>query len=154
VEKMTPFEDAKYRMKLAQEHAEDGLFELEHGRWSKAALSAQLSVENSAKAVIGLFGPVAKVHDLAGALLELIIGDWDDKQREMVERLAELTEKFGVKEHVLASYGDEVALRTPREIYDRSKGQRAIEMAQEAAEIAYKLIEILPSKIIREGEKH
>jgi HEPN domain-containing protein len=148
---MTPLEDAKYRMKLAKEHAEDGFFELEHGRWSKAALSAQLSVGNSAKALIGLFGPVAKIHDLAGALLELITGDLNDEEKKMVERLAELTEKFGVKEHVLASYGDEVALRTPREIYDQSKAERAIEMAREAAGIAGKLIEVLPSKKNKES---
>jgi HEPN domain-containing protein len=143
---MTPFEDAQYRMKLAQEHGEDGLSELEHGRWSKAALSAQLSVENSAKAVIGLFGPMAKIHDLAGALLELIGENWNNEQRKMVERLAELTEKFGIKEHILASYGDEVALKTPREIYDQPKAKRAIAMAQEAAGIACKLIKILRSK--------
>ncbi|MBM3301481.1 MAG: HEPN domain-containing protein [Deltaproteobacteria bacterium] len=51
---MTSLEDARYRLRLAQEHLEDAEFEFQHGRWSKAALSAQLSVENSAKSVIAL----------------------------------------------------------------------------------------------------
>ncbi|MBU1205845.1 MAG: HEPN domain-containing protein [Proteobacteria bacterium] len=139
--KMTPFEDAKYRLKLAREHMEDGIFENDHGRWNKAALSAQLSVENSAKCVIGLFGPVAKTHDLAGSILELISAAISDEQKRMMRRLAELTEKFGVKEHILTSYGDEVGLKTPREIYDEAKAIRAIKMAQETFEIASKMVE-------------
>ncbi|MBI5969138.1 MAG: HEPN domain-containing protein [Deltaproteobacteria bacterium] len=140
---MTPLEDAKYREKLAREHMEDAIFEYDHSRWSKAALSAQLSMENSAKAVIGLFGPVAKTHDLAGTILELRSMKLKDEQKRRLERLAELTEKFGVKEHVLASYGDEVALKTPREIYDQSKAKRALNMAQEAFEIASRMIETI-----------
>jgi len=141
VGEMTPLEDAKYRMKLAREHMEDGVFEFDHGRWSKAALSAQLSVENSAKAVIALFGPLAKTHDLAGTLLELRSSTTTHEQKRLIERLAELTEKFGVKEHVLTSYGDEVALKTPREIYDQSKAKRTLEMAQAAVEMALEMIE-------------
>jgi HEPN domain-containing protein len=138
---MTALEDAKYRLKLSREHLEDGAFEYDHGRWSKVALSAQLSVENSAKAVISLFGPVAKTHDLAGALLEFRSAARTEEQKRALERLAELTEKFGVKEHVLTSYGDEVALKTPREIYDQSKAKRALEMGRTAHEIASKMVE-------------
>ncbi|MGB9629041.1 MAG: HEPN domain-containing protein [Thermodesulfobacteriota bacterium] len=138
---MTPFEDAEYRIRLAQEHMEDGIFEFDHGRWSKAALSAQLSVENSAKAVISLFGPLAKTHDIAGTLLELRSNPITDEQKRLIEKLAELTEKFGIKEHVLTSYGDEVALKTPRELYDQSKAKRALNMAQSALEIARSMFE-------------
>lgn len=136
---MTPLEDAEYGVKLAREHLEDATFEYNHSRWSKAALSAQLSIENSAKAAISLFGPVAKAHDLAGTLLELRSTNMSEDQRKAIGRLSELTEKFGVKEHVLTSYGDEVALKTPREIYDQPKARRALDMAQEALEIASKM---------------
>ncbi len=126
---------------------EDGLFEFEHGRWSKAALSAQLSVEKSAKAVISLFGPLTKTNDLAGTLLELRLNPIPVEQSRWIEKLAELTEKFGVKEHVLTSYGDEVALKTPHQIYDRSKAKRAIEMAQNALKIATQMIEKISSTL-------
>ena len=122
---------------------EDGIFEYDHGRWNKAALSAQLSVENSAKGVIGLFAPIAKTHDLAGIILDLRSSDMTDEQKKMIGRLAELAEKFGVKEHVLSSYVDEVGLKTPREIYDETKAKRAMEMAQEALDIASKMVEML-----------
>ena len=140
---MTPFEDAEFRVKLAREHIEDGFFEYDYSRWSKSALSAQLSVENSAKGVIGLFGPVAKTHDLAGAIMELRSDALTDEQRKMMVRLAEIAEKLGVKEHILTSYGDEVALKTPREIYDQAKAKRALDMAQEALNIASKMVEML-----------
>ena len=136
---MTPLEDAKYRVKLAREHLEDAIFEHDHGRWSKTALSAQLSVENSAKAVISFFGPLSKTHDLAGTLLELRSSNMSEDQKKAMGRLSEITEKFGVKEHVLTSHGDEVALKTPREIYDQSKAKRALDMAQEALDIASKM---------------
>ena len=57
--------------------------------------------------------------------------------------LAEIAEKLGVKEHILTSYGDEVALKTPREIYDQGKAKRALDMAQEALNIASRMVEML-----------
>lgn len=91
---MTSLEDARYRLRLAQEHLEDAVFEFQHARWSKAALSAQLSVENSAKSVIAL-----------------------------------------------TSYGDEVALKTPKGIYDEHKAGKALGIARQAVDHARSFIE-------------
>jgi len=40
--------------------------------------------------------------------------------------------KLGLKEHILTSYGDEVALKTPKEIYDEDKAKRALDIAKKA----------------------
>jgi HEPN domain-containing protein len=42
-----------------------------------------------------------------------------------------------------SNYGDEVGLKTPKEIYDKAKAKRAIMMAQEAFEICSKMVEIM-----------
>ncbi|MDH7499417.1 MAG: HEPN domain-containing protein [candidate division NC10 bacterium] len=138
---MTSLEDALYRLRLAQEHLEDAEFEFQYARWSKAALSAQLSVENSAKSVIALFSPTVKAHDLAGELLDQVKNSMPLEKKESLRAMAGFAEKLGLKEHILTSYGDEVALKTPREIYDQDKARKALGIARQAVELARAFIE-------------
>lgn len=138
---MTSLEDARYRLRLAHEHLEDAEFEYQHARWSKAALSAQLSVENAAKSVIALFSPTVKTHDLAGEILDQLRNSMPPGEKESLRALAGFAEKLGLKEHILTSYGDEVALKTPREIYDEEKAKRALDIAKQAVGQARSLIE-------------
>ncbi|MFH0872254.1 MAG: HEPN domain-containing protein [bacterium] len=129
---MNSLEDARYGLRLAAEHLEDAEFEFQHARWSKAALSAQLSVENAAKATIALFSPTAKTHDLASDLLDLVNNSMPREERDHLRSLADYANKLGLKEHILTSYGDEVALKTPKEIYDEDKAKRALDIAKKA----------------------
>jgi len=91
--KLNSLEDARYRLRLAAEHLEDAEFEFQHARWSKAALSAQLSVENAAKATIALFSPTAKTHYLASDLLDLVNNSMPGEERDHLRSLADYASK-------------------------------------------------------------
>jgi HEPN domain-containing protein len=98
-------------------------------------------VENSAKAVVALVGPLPKSHDLSKLLLEAgeDLGLDDDHLRK-VHRLAECARLLGFREHVMTDYGDELAYRTPWEIYDEGRARRALALAREACGIAAGLL--------------
>ncbi|NDK16694.1 MAG: HEPN domain-containing protein [Armatimonadetes bacterium] len=129
-------ENADYRLRLAKEHLDDARFELAGQRWSKAAMSAQLAVENAAKSVVSLARILPRTHDLAAELMDLE-SEWrSPSDRQNLLELADLAQRLGHKEHVLVSYGDEVALRTPAELYDENKGRRAVAAAERAVELA------------------
>lgn len=132
---MNPQEDAEYRLRLAKEHLEEAekLFELSF--WRASGGSAQLSVENSAKAVIAIFTAPPKTHDLKAELLDLKENIEPVKRKEL-ERLADYAEKLGLKEHILTDYGDELIYKTPWEIYDENRARKALEIAKKAFEIA------------------
>jgi HEPN domain-containing protein len=136
-------ESADYRLRLANEHLDDARFELTGQRWSKAAMSAQLAVENAAKSVVSLVRILPRTHDVAAELMDLE-SEWRSAvARQHVLELADLAQRLGHKEHVLVSYGDEVALRTPAELYDEHKAHRAVTAAQRAVELAALLSEVL-----------
>ena len=137
---MTSKEDALYRLRLAKEHLDDARFEISHNRFAKAVMSAQLAVENAGKAVISLFFVTVKSHDLAGDLLDLQKEFRGKKDRETLMQLASYAQKLGFREHIMASYGDEVALRTPDEIYDKQKAKRAVEIANTSVNISESLM--------------
>lgn len=137
---MTSKEDTEYRLRLAKEHLDDAKFELSHNRFAKAAMSAQLAVENAAKATISLFRVTVKSHDLAGDLVDLQGEFTGKKEKEALMQLASHAQKLGLKEHVMASYGDEVALKTPAEIYDEQKAQKAVEIASMSVNISDSLV--------------
>ncbi len=137
---MTTKEDVEYRLRLAKEHLDDARFELSHNRFAKAAMSAQLAVANAAKATISLFRVTVKSHDLAGDLLDLQGEFPGKKEKEALMQLASNAQKLGLKEQVMASYGDEVALKTPAEIYDEQKAQKAVEIASISVNISDSLV--------------
>lgn len=126
-------EEAEFRLRLAKEHFEDAEQEYRIGLWAKCVMSAQISIENAAKSVIACFFPVPKVHDLSVGLLQIEI---KKEFEEKMKRLSQIVERFGTKEHVLTTYGDEIVYATPRQIYDEGKAASALKLAKEAQEIA------------------
>jgi HEPN domain-containing protein len=137
---MNAREEAAYRLELARGHLESAEKLFEMALWSESAHSSQLSVENSAKTVISVFRPIVKTHDVVPALLDVEDEFEAEEDRRAIERLASLAQRLGLKEHILVSYGDEVAHKTPWELYDEEKARRTLDMAQEAFRIAQALL--------------
>lgn len=59
---MTGNRSAEYRLKLAQGFLNEARQDVGLGRWRSAVDNAQLAVENAAKAVLALLGPVGRTH--------------------------------------------------------------------------------------------
>ena len=134
-------EEARYRLRLAEGYVREAEELLAASQWRACVSSAQLAVENSAKAVLALVGPLAKSHDLSSMLLDAAedLGLGEEALRAL-ERLAECARLLGFREHIMTDYGDELAYRTPWEIYDEGRAKRALALAKEAYEIAARLV--------------
>jgi len=74
--------------------------------------NAQLSVENSAKAVLALVGFAGKTYNW-GIREALDREEFGEEIREKAELLAQHADELGFEVHVRTDYGDETEGRTP-----------------------------------------
>jgi len=126
-----------YRLKLAREHLEQAKIALEAGAIIAAVHEAQLSIENSAKAVIAVFKPPSWVHNPAPELRELIReGRIPPEAKDRAFHLAEIAEE-AAPHHALSSYGDIREMTTPYEIYNKEDAKALVQRAVEALEHAH-----------------
>lgn len=134
----------QYRLRLAREHLEEAVKALGASALVAAIHEAQLSIENSAKAVIAVFKPPSWVHNPGPELRELVREGRapSRRARSAMLRLAEIAEE-AAPHHALSSYGDVRREATPRDIYTEGDARRLVGMASEALRIATDLIAIL-----------
>ena len=101
-----------------------------------------MSVENAAKAILALFGPLAKTHEPSTHLRSLIeSGRVVGAAKETLEQLLETFETIGAEEHFLTDYGDEAAYRDPWSLFGESDARRALETARRCAWGAGRILE-------------
>jgi HEPN domain-containing protein len=130
-------EEAAYRLRLAGGYVREAEELFGNCQWRACVSSAQLAVENSAKAVLSLVGPLARSHDLSSMVLDAAEDLGSGKEAKgKLERLAECARLLGFREHIMTDYGDELTYRTPWEIYDEGRAKKALALAKEAHEIA------------------
>lgn len=135
-------QETNYCLRVAQGFRDEARQDVDLGRWRSTMDNAQLAVENAAKAVLALIGPVGRTHK-PGPLLRqaaqdgtLIISD-----PAKITRLAQLAELLGFDIHVQTDYGDEMAGRTPWELFDEPDARRALAMAEEAVKLSQEIIQ-------------
>lgn len=64
--------EALYRLRLAQGFWKEAQQDMALGRWRAAVDNSQLCVENAAKAVLGLLGPIGRTHNPAVKLRQAV----------------------------------------------------------------------------------
>ena len=130
-----------YRLRLAKGFLDETRQDIDLTRWRSAMDNAQLAVENAAKAVLSLIGPVGRTHVPANFLRNSVIEKaWNDETLPLVERLAELTELLGFDVHIQTDYGDESEGLTPWERLDEEDAHKAVEIATEECQLATRSI--------------
>ncbi len=124
-------ESVTYRLELAHGFLREAQQDLTLQRWRSAVSHAPLAVENGLKAVISLFLPVAKTHDPARILLELIARQQIPSQwQSAVQKLAEIGQPLGPHLHVQTDYGDEHGGRLPWELFGEEEAKEALTTAE------------------------
>lgn len=138
---MAVTEEARYRLRLAHGFVEEARQDVGLQRWRSCVDNSQLAVENAAKAVLALLGPVGRTH-APGMLLQgaLEAQRFPEAARESVRKLAECARLLGPAIHAESDYGDETQWRTPWEIFGETDAQRAFVVAEEAVSLANQLI--------------
>lgn len=141
---MTGDGEAGYRLKLAEGFLAEARQDLILNRWRSAVDNAQLAVENAAKSVLALVGPVGRTHNpsvpLRSALGE---GLFPTEVQPAVARLTEQAELLGPDVHIQTDYGDELGNLTPWELFDGSDAAQSVTIAEEAVSLAQAVIEAI-----------
>lgn len=137
----------EYRIRLAEEHLEEALKALEGGALVAAIYEAQLSIESSAKAVIGFFKPPTWIHNPASELRQ-VTGQYEELLRRKSIPIQGLNKLIALADeaaphHALARYGDPGRMVTPRGIYKLEDAKKLVGKAEEALRIARETIEKL-----------
>ena len=134
--------DVAYRLRLADGFLGEAEEDLRLRRWRSAVDNAQLSVENSVKAVIARHRPMPRSHDLVGPLDELRGSRrLDPAEDEAMSVLRACATELGYEQHVRSDYGEEASFRTPWELFGEDDAERAVETARRARLIARGLLE-------------
>ena len=135
-------QSAGYRLKLAWGFLDEARQDTDLGRWRSVVDNAQLAVENAAKSVLALLGPVGRTHNPAAQLREALDeGLYAAPDHSRALRLAELAEVLGPDVHIQTDYGDETEGHTPWELFDETDARQALAMAEEAINLAQVIVE-------------
>jgi HEPN domain-containing protein len=133
---------ATYRLELARGFLREAQQDLTLQRWRSSVSHAQLTIENGLKAVIALFLPVAKTHDPARVLLELIARQQIPAQwQSTVQMLADMGHPFGPPLHVQTDYGDEYNGRLPWELFGEQEASETLATAEKIVKVVETLVE-------------
>lgn len=132
--------DAEYRLKLARGFLKEAEEDFKLSRWRSCVDNAQLSAENSGKAVISIFKPLEKTHDPSSQLKGLISKEIINGEiKKNVEIMVPLFSKLGVEEHFLSDYGDESTMKAPWEIFKKEDALEALNIARKCFNIVNKI---------------
>jgi len=129
-----PGAEVNYRLRLAENYLKDAEESFKRGDFRATVASSQLTVENSAKAIISVFRIPSWSHDPSHELRE-IAQQIPLDVRHLVEELADLAEILA-PEHGRSTYGEPARGLTPWEIYSRDDAEKTLQYARKAVEIA------------------
>mgnify|MGYP000198848194 CR=1 FL=1 len=135
-------DSALYRLRVAEGFLDEARQDMSLRRWRSVMDNAQLAVENAAKTVLALLGPVGRTHNPTPLLQQALRdGRLAISAPERVERLAELAGLLGFDVHVQTDYGDEMAGHTPWELFGETDARQALAMAEEAVSLAREIVQ-------------
>jgi len=108
---------------------------------------AQLSVENSVKAIISCFRIPSWSHDPSGELEEVISANrnaivklFGEGYLDTIMEACQAAAKLA-PEHGKTTYGDVISYKPPWEIYDRNNAEEAVASAGKAFKVAKSFVE-------------
>jgi len=128
---MNSLEDVEYRLNLAKGFLKEAEEDFQLKRWRSCVNSSQLSVENSGKAILMLFGISPKTHEPAKHLAGLVHNaEIPDKIREKIKEILPNFLVLGVEEHFMTDYGDESSYVLPWDMFDEESAKSALNTAQ------------------------
>ena len=134
-------EDADYRIQVAERMVVSCGHDIASAMWPECVDHGQQAVENAAKAVLAMLGPVPATHGLSVSLRRALArGDFPAQAAAAVERLAQLSDAYGPDTHMQARYGNERDRVPPWEIFGEPAARKALDAAEEAVRLAKALL--------------
>lgn len=140
---MTSEEQVRYRIRLAEGFLKEAADDYAGKRWRSCVDNCQLSVENSAKAIAGCFGPIGKGHEPTVILTQVIEGNKEEGIRDIIQKGWPFFEAIGFQQHILSDYGDEESLILPWELFKEEDAGKAVEAATGAIGVLRQVVKLL-----------
>jgi len=123
--------DSRYRLNLAKGFLGEAQDNLKYQQYRSCVDNCQLSIENSAKAIIVYYFPLGKTHSPSEGLREIL------KEQELpnevklkIEEIIPIIGRHGFEEHILSDYGDEKTYTLPWDIFDEEAAKNSLDEAQ------------------------
>ena len=139
---MNSHDPAHFRLRLAEGFFDEAREDVRSQRWRSCVSNAQLAVENAAKPVLGMLGPIGRTRNPSVFLSEgLQKGRFPHIVRAQVERLVECAKVLGPAVHVKSDNGDEETMQTPWELFDEGRAKEAVGLAEQAFGLARQIVE-------------
>jgi HEPN domain-containing protein len=152
-------DEVTYRMRLADGFLSEARQDLGLERWRFCVDNSQLAVENAAKTVLAILGPVGKTHNPAGLLRRALVDNrFPQEIVAQVTELAQNGELLGHDVHMDTNYGSEANWRTPWELFGESDAQQSLGIAEDAVDLARQIVEshtgqlLLDQPPVQEGD--
>ena len=128
---MNSHEDASYRLNLARGFLKEAEEDRVLKRWRACVSSAQLSAENSGKALLMLFGIAPKTHQPHTYLAKFTTGSRNPEDlRQLLMRAPPNFQSLGAEQHFLMDYGDEETYTLPWDLFSEDSAIGAISIAR------------------------
>jgi len=128
-----PLEEVKCRRELAIRYLNEAKEFSQLNNWRATVASAQLSVENTAKAIIAIYKVPSWSHDPSDDLRDLVDG-FPQELREYVRELVQISSTLA-PEHDRTTYGEPSRGILPWDLYTKEDAERSIKLAERAVSI-------------------
>ena len=138
---MNSHEDASYRLNLARGFLKEAEEDRVLKRWRACVSNAQLSAENSGKALLMLFGIAPKTHQPHTYLAKFTIDSRnpEDLRQLLMEALPDFR-LLGAEQHFLTDYGDEETYTLPWDLFSEDSAIEAISIARKCLVAADRIV--------------
>lgn len=134
-------EDAEYRKRLAIGFLNEARLNFQYELWRSCVDHSQLSIENSGKMIISLFGPIEKTHNPSRQLKRIVDSKTlDEAIKPQIEELISILDRFGIEEHFMTDYGDETTRTDPWSLFNKEDAEEALAMAERCYKLAEEII--------------
>lgn len=141
---MSASRDVDYRIALAAGFLTEAEQDFTLERWRSCVDNAQLTVENSGKAALALFGIAPKTHDPARQIAAIL------REQELPANVRELLRAMlpdllvlGTEAHFLTDYGDEASYTLPWDLFTRQTAEDALQSARRLVQMAHTLQDMI-----------
>jgi len=147
-------DEVAYRLALAKGFLAEAEQDFDLSRWRSCVDNAQLTVENTGKAILASFGVTPKTHDPARQVAALLrnqslpVNIHEQMQRLLPDLLA-----LGSTEHFLTDYGDEATYTLPWDLFTQESAVEALAVAQRTLEQTQKLLDVIAEWRREQGSK-
>lgn len=133
-------DEAEYRLRVMKGFLDEARQDVSLERWRSCVDNSQLAVENAAKAVLALLGPVGRTHNPAVPLRQALEAGQFPGLRTTVQTLLDCAELLGPDIHIRSDYGDEAGGRTPWELFGEADARQALDLAEQATHQAEAMV--------------